>query len=476
MKQSTPTFQDIASRWLAEMSRVVTPTTVDSYRQSLEKYVYPVVGGTLDIAEGDVRALMDGLLGQGLSEQTVFMIPRLVNRVLSFASAEGLCPPPQWEIVLGAARSKRSAVTLTVEEERTLLSYLQEHPSPMHLGLYLMLTAGLTRKEVVALRWADVSLFLKQIQVLMEEETTPDTRNKYRIIPVNERQRIYLKQMQAAPDIFVASGKDKPIWGCNLAPALSVITQELLLPAAVPSDLRRTFAVRCLENGMGYEELSKALGVKNTSIFRTQFRALVTDGTGERLDAEVRASRKEFQPPRSHRSPEKDPEIRQLEEKVAARKKQLKETLASLEGDLEIIRSLRNRDLVAQGRAREEFNAFVQKVLGDDRDGQAVVEYLRCNLRVAEMPSRKSIGIPALRTRIARGFAKLESRLDEIYAVEGYDVLGYFHQLAARVMELDPAPEANKRGRPRKPTLENEFKVAMKALDRLKRTDDNTRD
>lgn len=60
------------------------------------------------------------------------------------------------------------------------------------------------------------------------------------------------------------------------------------------------------------------------------------------------------------------------------------------------------------------------------------------------------------------------ARLDEIYAVEGYDVQSYFHQLTARIAELDPAPEANKRGRPRKPTLENEFKVAMKALERLK--------
>lgn len=328
MKQTTPTFQELASRWLSEMGRQVAPATVDSYRQSLEKYVYPVLGGRLDISEEEVKALMDGLLEQGLSEHTVFMLPRLINRILSYASAEGLCPPPQWEMVLGAARSKRSAVTLTAEEERTLLSYLQEHPSPMHLGLYLMLTAGLIRKEVVALTWADVSLYQKQMQV------------QDRTVPLNERQRLYLKQMQAGPGIYVASGKDKPIWGCNLAPALNAVAQELLLPPVVPSDLRRTFAVRSLENGMGYEELSRVLGVKNSSNFRAQ-----------------------FQVPGTHRSPGKGPETRQP---------------------------------------------------------------------------------------------------------DAQDVLGYFHQLTARILELDPAPEAHRRGRPRKPTLENEFKRAMKALDRLK--------
>ena len=316
--------------------------------------------------------------------------------------------------------------------------------------------------------WDEMSPNKKQIQVLMEEETTPDTRNKYRIVPINERQRIYLKQLQADPGIYVASGKDKPILGCNLSPALSEITQKLGLPGLVPSDLRRTFAVHSLENGMGYETLSEVLGQKNSPTFRSLFRGLVSGETRERLDAEVLASRKEYIPPKFHRSPEKDPELRLLEERVEARKKQLKDTLAHLEGDLEIINSLRDRDLVAQGKAREGFSAFVEKVLGDDRDGKAVVEYLRCNMRVADMPSLNEIGIPALRTRIARGFAKLESRLDEIYAVEGYDVQSYFHQLTARIAELDPAPEANKRGRPRKPTLENEFKVAMKALERVK--------
>ena len=175
------------------------------------------------------------------------------------------------------------------------------HPNKSRLSL--------TRKEVVALTWADVSLFLKQIQVLMMEETTPDTRNKYQIVAINERQRICLKQMQAGPGIYVASGKDKPIWGCNLAPALNALTQELLLPPVVPSDLRRTFAVRSRENGMGSEELSRVLGVKNSSNFQAQFQALGT-----------------------RRSPGKGPETRQPEAHAGERVQEGDEGAGEVEG------------------------------------------------------------------------------------------------------------------------------------------------
>ncbi len=90
---------------------------------------------------------------------------------------------------------------------------------------------------------------------------------------------------------------------------------------------------------MSYETLSEILGQKNSPNFRYLFRGLVSGETRDRLDAEVLASRKEFVSPKFHRSPEKDPELRLLEERVESRKKQLKDTLAHLEGDLEIINS-----------------------------------------------------------------------------------------------------------------------------------------
>ena len=45
------------------------------------------------------------------------------------------------------------------------------------------------------------------------------------------------------------------------------------------------------------------------------------------------------------------------------------------------------------------------------------MEYLRCNMRVADMPSRREVTVQTIRARVARGFEKLGVRLEEIYAL-----------------------------------------------------------
>lgn len=68
-------------------------------------------------------------------------------------------------------------------------------------------------------------------------------------------------------------------------------------------------------------------------------------------------------------------------------------------------------------------------------------------MRVASMPSRKDVTIQTIRFRIGRGFTKLIARLDGIYAVEGYDVLGMFRALTARIQEIaPPGVEAEENG------------------------------
>lgn len=62
------------------------------------------------------------------------------------------------------------------------------------------------------------------------------------------------------------------------------------------------------------------------------------------------------------------------------------------------------------------------------------------------MPSRQDVTIQTIRSRVGHGFTKLIARLDEIYAVEGYDVLGMFRALTVRIQEIAP-PETKKVGR-----------------------------
>lgn len=470
MSPSTPTFQAVASRWLSELAGNVDPKTIEHYQWSLENYVYPELGekALQDVTEEDARNLLEKKRAEGLSEGSVYIIPKLIGRILSYASAEGLCEVPEWSIVMGKPKRMTPPVILTYDQENRLLTYLSENPKPKYVAIYLSLTTGISIGELQKLTWADVSLYQKRIRVLKEAAGTSDARNQFRIIPINERQRIFLKKVASLPTVYVASGKPKPASPYAIRDHFIRVLKALDLPDMPFSDLRRTFAVHCLEGGMGYEKLSKILGQKNTPDFRANFRGLVSPGTRERLEQELLAARKVREAPEHTNciGPDLSPEVVALRQKVEAKKRQLNEALAALDGDLEIIHTLRRSNLAGLGRPREGLYRFIEKVLGDDRDGKMLVEYLRCNMRVADMPSQKDVTVQTIRSRVARGFSKLTERLDAIYAVEGFDILDMFHKLTARIQEIAP-PEPVRPGRKHNPTVGNEFKKAMEALDRI---------
>lgn len=266
MSKNTPTFQAVASRWLSELAGNVDSTTIEHYRWSLENYVYPELGerGLQEITEEAARNLLEKKRAEGLSEGSVYIIPKLIGRILSYASAEGLCEAPEWNIVMGKPKRMTPPVILTYDQENRLLTYLSENPKPKYVAIYLSLTTGISIGELQKLTWADVSLYQKRIRVLKEGKGTSDARNQFRIIPIIERQRIFLKKVASLPTVYVTSGKPKPASPYAIRDHFIRVLKALDLPDMPFSDLRRTFAVHCLEGGMGYEKLSQVLGQKNT--------------------------------------------------------------------------------------------------------------------------------------------------------------------------------------------------------------------
>lgn len=75
--------------------------------------------------------------------------------------------------------------------------------------------------------------------------------------------------------------------------------------------------------------------------------------------------------------------------------------------------------------------------------------------------------VQAIRSRVTHGFAKLCKRLEEINAVEGWDMLGMFNELCDRIEAS--APPAPKRTGPKgKPTVERQYKKALAALESIR--------
>lgn len=406
-------LRELTLMWLRESEGALGKETCKLYAWHMEQYVLPRFGDAVAISEAEMRAFLEELRGRGLSDSTVLAVKRVTQRALEYGASLGLCEAPLWAIGLGAPQKKRQSVVLTPAEEARLCAYLTDNPSGKHLGLFLMLTTGIQIGEAVELKWEDISLKKGEMRVRSERGPVVGRMRKVRTVPIGERQKIYLRKRQGRPEAYICTGTEKKLARPSLEKCFRNIVAELLLPPMSPTCLRHTYAVRCIESGMDYETLSKELGVGNGRSFRKLYSELVSEEQKERLERERDEALKARMPVRRRGPSVKDPEVEALESKVEKRKRELRELLENLEGDLAIIRTLRNSDCV-QGQAREGFYSFVEAALGpDDKDGRVLVEYMRCNMRVADMPLRKSgaLTVQAIRRRVAHGFAKLTAKI-----------------------------------------------------------------
>ena len=462
---STITLPELTARWLQESLGVFTQKTLDHYRALLENHVFPYFGKSVEISQEQVQRFILEKKSQGLSESTVNVLYLVLRRILEYGVSIGACTAPNWDFTLGTAQRKNEIVVLTVEEEQRLIRYLTENPDGKHLGLFLALTLGLGKSEILNLQWKDVSFKLDRIRVISEKGPVLNKRRKKRDIPFGEREKIYLRKMASHPDFYVTSGSGKQSSIETLRVRLVKASSELILPFVVLNDLRRTFAVRSLEGGMTLPELAARFGIANGNTFRRQYYSLVSPKTRAKLEKETLEARKVRQPSGEYHWPGKDAELTALEAKFAARKKELKEMIDNLEGDLAIIQMIRKNDC-AHGSNRKGLYQFIEKVMAGDRDGEFLIQYLRCNMRVEDMPLRKGTTVQLVRRHVTKGFEKLNKRLEEIYAVEGYDLLEMFHSLCAKIEEVAPAAPTKSGPKP-KPGVGADYKKAMASLERI---------
>ena len=230
------------------------------YRNLLEQHVLPWFGNVTQVREADARAFMQAKKGQGLSENTVFVMIRLLRRILEYGASQGLTTAPGWDALMTTPQKKNEPSILTPAEEKQLCDYLVENPSGKHLCLFLMLTTGMTIGETLLLKWQDVSIGKGEIRVLTERGPVTDRKRRVRRLKIGERQKLYLRRMAASTkEAYLATGTSRPMGRASLEDRFRRIVKEQVLPPITPTGLRHTFAVRCIEAGMDYETLSARL-------------------------------------------------------------------------------------------------------------------------------------------------------------------------------------------------------------------------
>ncbi len=271
--------------WYENYAKIkVRPSSHQTYRGYIENHIKPNIGSmplnklsSLELQKfykkllnrGRVTRLEAKNQPKGLSPKTVRNIHQILESAMKLAQEQKLiikdptagCALPKVE--------KKEMKTLPVEQ---LASFLREaRESGVFELYYLDLATGLRRGEPLGLKWTDIDLEKGELQVKRQVvriegkivEAPLKTKNAYRTLPLAEDVTAILKQQRKkagnSPWVF-PSPNGGPISPDSVLRKLHGVLKRAGLPRVRFHDLRHTFAMLALQNGVDIKTVSGMLG------------------------------------------------------------------------------------------------------------------------------------------------------------------------------------------------------------------------
>lgn len=287
----TVTFKMISEIWLNSAKPQIKESTYVKYVNLLNTYICPYFGNSPinDINFEYIESFSNQMLtnggksSKGLSAKTVNDCLVLIRAILAYATNHGCNPQCNGKGISVRKPTKKLRV-LSINDQKTLFTYLSSNLDNKNLGVLLSLLTGLRIGEICALKWEDISIAektvhvhstMQRIQIVEATEaeaktkisiTTPKSSCSIRTIPLSDEIIGIWEQFEKQTG-FVLTGND----GAYIEPrSMHNHFKRICKSAGInPVNfhvLRHTFATRCVELGFDVKSLSEILGHANVSI------------------------------------------------------------------------------------------------------------------------------------------------------------------------------------------------------------------
>lgn len=271
------------SDWLNQQQAFLQPSTIASYRYKIDKYILPYIGNSLlsDLGKVQLQNLVENLKKTSLSPSTIQIVSRILRRALENAVEQGKIESNPWKNIQLPRLQKKTIRSLTQDEQKKLIKIAES--DKFGLLILLALYTGLRIGEISALRWQDVDLSEKNIQVRYTYQRISDVENNnkttmhlgsvkslssQRTIPIANDLLIILKKNyeENKNNCFIFQVKNRPMEPRLLTYHFHRMRKEAGLTTIHFHQLRHTFATRCLEAQGDIASISALLGHSSTKM------------------------------------------------------------------------------------------------------------------------------------------------------------------------------------------------------------------
>ena len=274
-------FEIVTEEWLKYKKNTVKSSTYYNYLYSVEKYLYPKFAGK-DITKIDNYNEFIDELSDTLAPKTVKDIVTKLKEILRYYEEENNTEL-KIKKISSPKLSKKEIKILSKREREKLERYCLKENSLKSLGIIICLNTGLRIGEVCALKWKNVNLeekiinvkeTIERVYIKKENKTTiimgePKSISSIRRIPINSKLYGILKNMKkrSKPEAFVLTGScTQYVEPRNYQYNFKAILKKLKIKPYKFHTLRHTFATNCIEAGMDIKSLSELLGHSDVSI------------------------------------------------------------------------------------------------------------------------------------------------------------------------------------------------------------------
>jgi integrase len=269
-------------RWLTDSVRgSVRPSTYESYRRQVERYVIAAVGRIklMKLTHMHVQGLYRQMQDRGLSARTVQYTHAVLHRALKQAVRWTMVPRNVCEAVDVPQVRREEMRPLNAEQARRLLR--AANGERLEAFYVLAVHTGMRPGELLGLRWEDVTLTnaggtLRVNWTLSDGElTTPKTKGSRRRIKLSagsiaalraHRKRQLEEMMQRAGlwqdhGLVFPSSVGTPLSHRNLVRAFKALLKRAGLPSSIRLyDLRHTCATLLLSRNVHPKYVQELLG------------------------------------------------------------------------------------------------------------------------------------------------------------------------------------------------------------------------
>lgn len=285
---------DVGNGWLSEAATFLKESSRNKYEDILRCYILPEFGES-ELSEITNQRLIDftnallskgGSKKQGLMPTTVAEILSAMNGIRIYALKKEYTVAFTPECV-NLKKEQGVIRVFSLEEERRLLDYLQEHMNLPSLGILLCLFTGIRVGELCAMKWDDIDLFEKKMHVnktmqRLRTDAEPGSKTRVKIlepksscsvrmIPLPDAIMELLKKFHKPGAFFLTGDTRRFMEPRTMQNRFKKVIAACNIQDANFHATRHTFATRCIELGFDVKSLSEILGHASVAITMNRY-------------------------------------------------------------------------------------------------------------------------------------------------------------------------------------------------------------